>query len=120
MSAKIGGDPADQIPGQSTIFDDGGPPPVGRANSITSGYAAANAYTSGQISRQRWRVYTRLSDAGWSGLTDEEMQTVLAMSGNSQRPARVWLTQNGWVEDSGKTRGTLAGFQAVVWIVTPR
>lgn len=47
--------------------------------------------------------------------TDEEMQTDLSMSPNTQRPRRRELQLMGLVVDSGKTRPTRSGRAAVVW-----
>ena len=49
------------------------------------------------------------------GCTDEEGQEGLRMSGNSYRARRIKLTEKGIVEDSGATRPTASGRQAVVW-----
>jgi hypothetical protein len=49
------------------------------------------------------------------GATDEEMQDDLDMPANTQRPRRRELQLAGYVEDSGKTRLTRSGRNAVVW-----
>lgn len=49
------------------------------------------------------------------GLTDEEIQLALGMDGSTERPRRVWLTQKGFVEDSGNKKRTRSGRLAVVW-----
>ncbi len=54
------------------------------------------------------------------GLTDHEMQSALAMNPSTQRPRRVELVEHGLVVDSGRTRCTPSGRQAVVWIVAPK
>lgn len=68
---------------------------------------------------QRARVLDIIS-ASISGLTDEEMQNILSMSPNSQRPRRNELVKGGWVEDSGKQRKTKSGAFAEVWTLTHR
>ena len=47
--------------------------------------------------------------------TDEEMQNSLDMSANTQRPRRRELQLMERIEDSGTTRLTRSGRQAVVW-----
>lgn len=51
------------------------------------------------------------------GLTDEQIQWQLDMPANTQRPRRVELVKAGLIKDSGRTRPTLGGDQAVVWVV---
>jgi hypothetical protein len=50
------------------------------------------------------------------GVTDEEGQEDLAMSGNSYRPARVALVKLGMVAPSGDFRDTRAGNKANAWV----
>ena len=52
------------------------------------------------------------------GATDEEMQASLPMNPNTQRPRRVELVQGRFVLDSGRTRKTVGGDEAVVWVAT--
>jgi hypothetical protein len=51
--------------------------------------------------------------------TDEEMQRVLNIPANTQRPRRRELQVTGLIIDSGKTRATRSGRQAVVWVLRP-
>lgn len=51
------------------------------------------------------------------GATDEEMQRELDMAANTQRPRRRELQQAGLILDSGTTRATRSGRQAVVWVL---
>lgn len=55
---------------------------------------------------------------GIQGVTDEEAQIDLGMDQNTQRPRRVELVRAGLVRDSGRTRRTRSGRQAVVWVAT--
>lgn len=57
--------------------------------------------------------------SGTYGLTDEGMQ-LLGMAQNTQRPRRRELQQAGLIADSGRTRPTSSGRQAVVWILAER
>lgn len=67
---------------------------------------------------QRHAVLAWLRDMKTCGATDEEMQRVIPMSANSQRPRRQELVEDGWVVDSGRTRKTASFFDAVVWIAS--
>lgn len=49
------------------------------------------------------------------GLTDLEGQRVTGIGGDTYRPRRGWLKDNGYIRDSGKTRKTASGRPAVVW-----
>ena len=57
-----------------------------------------------------------LRSQGEVGGTDEEAQDALAMGGSTQRPRRVECVQGGLVRDSGRTRKTRSGREAVVWV----
>ena len=48
--------------------------------------------------------------------TDEEMQHGIPMDGNTQRPRRRWLQQNGFIVADGERR-TSKNRNAVVWRV---
>lgn len=63
---------------------------------------------------QRARVLECLRAAA-NGMTDEEMQVALQMNQNSQRPRRIELVDARLVYDSGRTRPTASGREAVVW-----
>lgn len=60
-------------------------------------------------------VFNHIVQAGWTGATDEEIQETLGMNASTQRPRRIDLVKRGLVVDSGTTRPTHAGRQAVVW-----
>ncbi len=62
----------------------------------------------------RVELLTWLSGQAY-GATDEEMQHGVPMAPNTQRPRRGELVSLGCVRDSGRTRPTQAGRQAVVW-----
>ena len=62
-------------------------------------------------------VYEAISRAERLGLTDEEAQELLVMSGNSYRPARRALVKLGLVDKSGEHRLTRAGNNANIWVV---
>jgi len=52
------------------------------------------------------------------GATLEEVETGTRISGNTVRPRMKTLRQRGQVVDSGTTRKTLAGNDAIVWVIT--
>lgn len=52
------------------------------------------------------------------GATDDEMQARLNLNPSTQRPRRIELCEAGLVRNSGQTRKTRSGRQAVVWIAT--
>jgi len=57
-----------------------------------------------------------LRGRGLVGATDEEMQSMVPMAANTQRPRRVELALGHHIKDSGRTRQTISGDHAVVWI----
>ena len=68
------------------------------------------------------RVYALLTGVGALGLTDEELATLYAQTGDKRKEAslrarRVSLTSKGLVRDSGQTRPGVSGRQMTVWVV---
>ena len=55
-----------------------------------------------------------------NGLTDEEAMDELGLHPSSVRPRRKELVDGGWVKDSGRTRPTSTGNDAIVWVLTPK
>lgn len=53
---------------------------------------------------------------GGDGATDEQMQEMLMLNPSTQRPRRIELVKAGLVIDSGRTRKTASGRQAMVWV----
>jgi hypothetical protein len=51
------------------------------------------------------------------GMTDTELQEELNMSGDTERPRRGELLKAGLIKDSGVTRKTKRGREAIVWVV---
>lgn len=78
---------------------------------------AAAARFASEAPNARRRVF-ELLDSTPKGLTDEEMQTRLRMSSNTQRPRRVELERAGVVRDSGRRKRTRSGAAAAIWITT--
>ena len=86
-----------------------------QAHSATSKQAALRF--AGQASKSREKIFLYLSQFP-DGLTDEEMQDDLDIPSNTQRPRRRELYVDGILADSGKTRKTRSGMDAVLWVVT--
>jgi transcription initiation factor IIE alpha subunit len=49
------------------------------------------------------------------GATNEEIETALQMTGNTVRPRVVELRERKLIHDSGQTRKTRSGRNAIVW-----
>lgn len=64
----------------------------------------------------REKVYALIASS--SGMTDEEIQVALDMNPSTERPRRIELVNAGRVRDSGRTKATRSGRQAVVWVAT--
>jgi len=54
-----------------------------------------------------------------SGLTDDELERKLRRPHTTISSARNALCQGGWLYDAGYRRKTVAGRDAVVWVLTP-
>lgn len=78
--------------------------------------AAARFYAP-KAAGARARVFNALV-ATDDGMTDEELQDALRMNPSTQRPRRIELQRAGLIADSGRTRPTKSGAQAVVWVWT--
>ncbi len=68
---------------------------------------------------QRGRILNYLRNVGINGATDQELQQMLRISESAERPRRGELVRQEWVVDSGKTRQTSSGAQAIVWVYSP-
>lgn len=106
---------------ERTLFDDDDPgkvpPKLPHNGTLTSKIAAQSMRSSAGAQQQR--VLECLQQAGDAGLTDEELQAALDLSGNSERPRRRKLVELGLVKDSGTMRKTGSNHAAVVWCVVP-
>ena len=90
---------------------------VGRDHPETAKKAAFRATPNSGT--QRERVLTMLKKAWPGGYTDQEMETALRMYHSSLTARRLELREMGWIKDSGKTRETEAGLDAIVWVFIP-
>lgn len=68
--------------------------------------------------KQRIRVLRMIVDAGAYGLTDAEGREMSGLQVGSQGTRRKELQEAGMVRDSGTTRPTPSGKDAIVWIAT--
>lgn len=87
-----------------------------QAHSKTS--KAAGVSVAPKAGTKRGILLEFLRGRGKAGATDEEMQSMVPMVANTQRPRRVELVQGQHVRDSGRTRKTCSGDDAVVWCAT--
>lgn len=85
------------------------------AHSEPSREAAAEALPRAAL--QREAVLAAIRARGDIGATDEELQLILHLAGNSERPRRRWLQQQGLIRDSGLRRAPAHDrVRATVWV----
>lgn len=101
-------------PGTAGMGELGTFPMKAQAHSPTSLAAAEHAEPKSATLRRVVLDYIR--SQGRDGATDEQVQNALAMNPSTQRPRRVELVEGGFVVDSGGTRKTASGRNAVVWV----
>jgi hypothetical protein len=65
----------------------------------------------------RRKVYDYFVSCGNYGATDQEIETALAMSGNTVRPTRISLQKDNYIIDTGLTRKNQNGNECIVWSV---
>jgi transcription initiation factor IIE alpha subunit len=68
-----------------------------------------------KIGTLRRKVYELFLNKGMSGLTDQEIERYLHLDGNTVRPIRGALVENGFVIDTGLTRLNDKGNKCTVW-----
>jgi len=85
-----------------------------QAHSKTSRAAAIAAEPTAGTKRAMLLAFLR--GRAEQGATDEEMQLEVPMAANTQRPRRVELIEGRHITNSGRTRKTIGGQEAVVWI----
>ena len=61
-------------------------------------------------------VYSFIESRGLDGATDQEVESVTRIDGNSIRPSRGSLVKQGLVFDSGRTRPNAKGNNCIVWM----
>jgi hypothetical protein len=82
--------------------------------SVTSRAAAVSVEP--RTGTQRAIVLAFLRGCGTVGATDEQMQALIPLGANTQRPRRVELVRARLVVDSGTVRSTATGSPASVWV----
>jgi len=61
-------------------------------------------------------VYAYIESRGVDGATDQEIENVTRIDGNSVRPSRGSLVKMRLVIDSGRTRPNAKGNNCIVWL----
>jgi hypothetical protein len=90
---------------------------VSKNPQVTSAAAAKRAFP--KSGTQRHDVFCFIARRG--GATDEEIQMGMGISPNSERPRRGELVEDGFIEDSGRTRQqATTGNEAIVWVLTAK
>jgi hypothetical protein len=79
--------------------------------------SAAKAVASSALALRR-RVFDFIESRGSLGATDHEIQTALAIAGDTERPRRDELQKAGLVRDSGQRRTAPSGRSVIVWVTT--
>jgi hypothetical protein len=102
-------DPAENRIGKFSDPDASGAP-------VTQRKAAIGVYPS--TGTKRNGVLTAIVRAGDRGMTDEDLYEATGWDENTVRPRRNELMNDGWIEDSNRTRRTPSGRDAVVWVLT--
>lgn len=91
------------------------PGKVGRKHPATAKKAALNV--APRTGTQRWKILNFVQNMGAYGATDDEMIVGLGMLHQSVGPRRLELVEGGFLVDSGATRKTRTGQDAIVWII---
>ena len=68
----------------------------------------------------RDQVYHAIRGQGSHGATDDEVQEMLHLGGNTERPRRRELQEQGFIYDSASTRLTRSGRKSIVWLSVTR
>jgi len=68
------------------------------------------------VRSQAVQICEYIESQGDHGASDKEIQTVLAMDGNSQRPRRVWLRDHGFIQAKGEPEDIVLRDGATVWV----
>lgn len=64
----------------------------------------------------RKKIYDFVNNKGINGATDQEIQAYFDKSGDTIRPTRKTLQNDGHIVDSGRTRKNAAGNDCVIWV----
>jgi hypothetical protein len=97
-------------PPHPTLFDT----PSVRADAPATSIKAA-ARSAKTLSRRMESILFYIRENG--GATDDELQIVLSLDGNSERPARQSLQKRNLIYPSAERHITRSGNEAIVWKV---
>lgn len=64
---------------------------------------------------KRRLVYDFIERRGMQGATDDEIESVLGIDGNTVRPTRGGLVEDGYIINTGTTRKNKHGNECIVW-----
>lgn len=64
---------------------------------------------------KRRRVYDYIANRGLLGATDDEIEGALGIDGNTIRPTRGGLVEDGYIINTGTTRKNKHGNECIVW-----
>jgi hypothetical protein len=90
------------------------PDAPGHRNVDTS--VAAAAALAPKLGRLQYMAQNAICEAGWLGLTADELAARLDMDRWSIQPRTTELKRKGLIRDSGQRRPNSTGKQAIVWI----
>lgn len=82
------------------------------SNQTTSRKAALTV--APRAGSQRWRVLTAIFNAGETGITRDELEARLGLSGNTIRPRVRELLDGGFAKETDRTRRTRANADSIV------
>ena len=86
---------------------------VAKDAKATSRLAAENALP--RSGTTRWTIYQYILGRGHDGATDQEIEAFLHIDGNTVRPSRKLLEQDGLIMNTGITRKNKKGNNCIVW-----
>ena len=66
----------------------------------------------------RGKVLQFIIDRQERGATDQEMQAILNMPGDTLRPTRLSLAKDNLIYDSGRTRQNEKGNECIIWVAS--
>lgn len=90
-----------------------------RKNAHQSEIDAAN-FVRPRTGTQRAKALDVIVGAGAHGATDYEISQAIDLIPPRVASRRKELVQMGWIEESGKTRPTPGGIEAIVWVLTDK
>lgn len=64
---------------------------------------------------KRRMVYDFIERCGIRGATDDEIEATLGIDGNTVRPTRGGLVEDGYIINTGTTRKNKHGNECIVW-----